>query len=67
MIKEQFENDKFPGSYLLPPNLLLVLRLPGSYLISPNTIIVLDKVVISSIPSNPPYLYQYLIDNGYIL
>ena len=38
-----------------PPNLSLVLRLPVSYLISPNTIIVLDKVVISSIPPNPPY------------
>lgn len=31
------------------------LELPVSYLISPNIIIVLDKVVISSIPTNPPY------------
>ena len=44
-----------------PPNLSLVLRLPVSYLISPNTIIVLDKVVISSIPPNPPYYITIIL------
>lgn len=38
-----------------PPNLSSVLRFSVSYLIFPKAIIVLDKVVISSIPPNPPY------------
>lgn len=44
-----------------PPNLSLVLRLPVSYLISPKAIIVLDKVVISSIPPNPPYYITIIL------
>ena len=44
-----------------PLNLSLVLRLPVSYLISPNIIIVLDKVVISSIPPNPPYYITIIL------
>lgn len=35
--------------------IILVLRLPVISIISPKAIIVLDKVVISSIPPNPPY------------
>jgi hypothetical protein len=44
---------------LLPPNLLIVLRLPVISIISPKVIIVLDKVVISSIP--PYYITIILI------
>lgn len=44
-----------------PLNLSLVLRLSVSYLISPEAIIVLDKVVISSIPPNPPYYITIIL------
>lgn len=44
-----------------PPNLPLVLRLSVISIISPNTIIVLDKVVISSIPPNPPYYITIIL------
>lgn len=40
-----------------PPNLSLVLRLS----VSPKAIIVLDKVVISSIPPNPPYYITIIL------
>lgn len=46
---------------LLPPNLLLVLRLPVISIISPKAIIVLDKVVISSISPNPPYYITIIL------
>ena len=46
---------------LLPLNLSLVLRLPVISIISPNAIIVLDKVVISSIPPNPPYYITIIL------
>ena len=44
-----------------PPNLSLVLRLPVISIISPKAIIVLDKVVISSIPPNPPYYITIIL------
>jgi hypothetical protein len=46
---------------LFPLNLSLVLRLSVSYLISPNATIVFDKVVISSIPPNPPYYITIIL------
>ena len=44
-----------------PLNLSLVLRLPVISIISPKAIIVLDKVVISSIPPNPPYYITIIL------
>lgn len=44
-----------------PPNLSLVLRLSVISIISPKAIIVLDKVVISSIPPNPPYYITIIL------
>lgn len=44
-----------------PLNLSLVLRLSVISIISPKVIIVLDKVVISSIPPNPPYYITIIL------
>lgn len=44
-----------------PPNLSLVLRFSVISIISPKAIIVLDKVVISSIPPNPPYYITIIL------
>lgn len=44
-----------------PLNLSLVLRLSVISIISPKAIIVLDKVVISSIPPNPPYYITIIL------
>lgn len=72
-MKEEFEgvieNDRMgdttKDNILLPspfpPNLSLVLRLPVISIISPKAIIVLDKVVISSIPPNPPYYITIIL------
>ena len=44
-----------------PLNLSLVLRFSVISIISPKAIIVLDKVVISSIPPNPPYYITIIL------
>lgn len=44
-----------------PLNLSLVLRLSVISIIFPKVIIVLDKVVISSIPPNPPYYITIIL------
>lgn len=60
MARDYADNNlELPSPF--PPNLSLVLRLPVSYLISPKAIIVLDKVVISSIPPNPPYYITIIL------
>nr|DAG95399.1 MAG TPA: hypothetical protein [Crassvirales sp.] len=48
-----------PSSF--PLNLSLVLRLSVISIIFPKAIIVLDKVVISSIPPNPPYYITIIL------
>lgn len=45
----------------IPPNLSSVLRLSVISIIFPKAIIVLDKVVISSIPPNPPYYITIIL------
>lgn len=52
-------NLELPSPF--PPNLSLVLKLSVLYLIFPKAIIVLDKVVISSIPPNPPYYITIIL------